>query len=246
MPPSAAIAQQLADYDKNRVTSTDALNSALAQYGVPEIRNTVSGLRTTIANTTNALNNVDPSVTGRTQGSLVTEAQRSKQVNNERAPIAQQLGSQTGALTQNQQDLNDALGQATTQATNQINDYNTGRSALQNEYDTTYKSEQDAATAAATKAEQDRQYQLAIKQATASSAKASTPNAAQLKTQVSTNIVDQFEKNKGKDGNVSNETWAAALNDFTAAGGTVREFWQRYGNYTNSKYNSSYAGYAAR
>jgi hypothetical protein len=66
---SATLARKLADYDANPVTSANALNEALGKYGVPEIRNTVSGLRTTVANTTNALNNVDPSVTGRTSGS---------------------------------------------------------------------------------------------------------------------------------------------------------------------------------
>jgi hypothetical protein len=71
--------------------------------GVPEIRNNVAGLRTTVANTTNALNNVDPSVTGRTSGSLVTEAQRQRLVNMERAPIASELQNESGNLnTQNQ------------------------------------------------------------------------------------------------------------------------------------------------
>lgn len=166
-PTSADLASQLATYDSKPVTSTDALNSALTQYGVPEIRNTVSGLRTTVANTTNALNNVDPSVTGRTQGSLVTEAQREKQVANESAPIAGQLKDQTGALGQNEQDLTDALGQANTQATNQVNDYNSGRTALQNEYTTAYQREQDAAAAqlaASQDAEKEREFNVSAAQ----------------------------------------------------------------------------------
>jgi hypothetical protein len=64
---SAALAAKLASYDATPVTSASALNEALGQFGVPEIRNTVSGLRTTVANTTNSLNAVDPSVTGRTR-----------------------------------------------------------------------------------------------------------------------------------------------------------------------------------
>lgn len=250
---SAAVAQQLANYDQNKVTSTDALNQALTQYGVPEIRNTVSGLRTTLANTQNAYNAVDPSVTGRTQGSLVTEAQRSKQVSNERAPIAGQIGDQSKALNQNQQDLTDALGQATTQATNKVNDYNTGRAALQSQYDTTYKREQDtlaasqaAAAAATAKSENDRNYQLAVRQANAKSANPAQVSPAQLKLQASQHIASQLASTAGKDSKVSNETWAAALNDFTSAGGTTREFWQNYGQYANPKYKSSYAGYAAR
>lgn len=159
---SATLAQQLSDYDKNKVTSTDALNSALTQYGVPEIRNTVSGLRTTLANTQNAYNAVDPSVTGRTQGSLVTEAQRSRQVANERAPIAGQISDQSKALGQNQQDLTDALGQAQTQATNKVNDYNAGRAALESQYTNAYTREQ----AASDLAEKQRESNLAAQNAT--------------------------------------------------------------------------------
>lgn len=140
---STAIANQIAEYDKNRKSSTDVLNQAMSQYGIPEIRSRVAGLRTTLSNTENALNNVDPSVTGRTQGSLVTEAQRQHQVADERAPIADQYGQQSRALATESANQSDALSAAKLLAENQINDYNTGRSALQSRYDTTYKREQD-------------------------------------------------------------------------------------------------------
>jgi acetyl/propionyl-CoA carboxylase alpha subunit len=203
---SAALAAQIADYDSKRVNSTDALNKALTTYGVPEIRNTVSGLRSTVANTTNALNQVDPSVTGRTSGSLVTEAQRSRIVNNERAPIAQQLQAQGGQLSDQQQALKDALDQATTTANNEVNDWTTGRSALQSQYDTEYKREQDSADAArqsAAAAESKRQFdmQLAASKASAGS-KAAKPSAAENKASLSNGIVSQFKKLTGKDGKV--------------------------------------------
>lgn len=153
---SGALAQQLASYDANRKNSVDVLNSAMSQYGVPEIRSRVAGLRTTLTNTENALNNVDPSVTGRTQGSLVTEAQRQKQVTNERAPIAQQYGQQQGALSNESASLTDSLNSAKTLADSQINDYNAGRTALQSEYDAKYQREQDATKLA----EQQRQFDI--------------------------------------------------------------------------------------
>jgi hypothetical protein len=155
---SATIAGQLADYDKNRVTSTAALNEALGTFGVPEIRKKVSDMRTTIANTSAALNKVDPSVTGRTSQSLVTEAQRAKMVNNERAPIAQNLSDENASYGQDNADLQDATGQATTAAANKVNDWTAGRANLQSEYDTTYGREQDAAktSAAAAAAEEAR------------------------------------------------------------------------------------------
>jgi hypothetical protein len=162
---SATLARKLADYDANPVTSANALNEALGKYGVPEIRNTVSGLRTTVANTTNSLNNVDPSVTGRTSGSLVTEAQRQRQVVNERTPIAQQLTSQTGALGTQEQTLRDAMGLATGEADRKVSDWTMGRQALSSQYDMTYKREQDAAARAAeaaASAEQQRQFNATL------------------------------------------------------------------------------------
>lgn len=250
MPASADIANQITAYDANKVTSTDALNKALAQFGVPEIRNTVSGLRTTLANTQSAYNNVDPSVTGRTQGSLVTEAQRQKQVSNERAPIAGQISDQSKALNDNQTALTDANSQATTLATNQVNDYNAGRAALQSQYDTTYAREQDTAKAEAARqaaaqaqANEDRNYSL-------SASKASTGTKASVgdtKAAVQQHVTQGLASSVGKDGHVSEETWAAALNDYQAAGlGNVRQFWQQYGRYVNGKYGNTYAGYAQR
>lgn len=235
---AADIAAQLATYDATPVTSTDALNTALGQYGVPEIRNTVSGLRTTIANTTNALNAVDPSVTGRTGGSLVTEAQRAAIVNNERAPIAQNLTDETGALSQNQQDLTDALGAATTDATNKVNDYNAGRANLESEYQDADKSEQDAA------ANQLAEQQLAASATKAAAVPAAT-TAAATKAAAVGHITQQLDSLKGGDGKVSEETWNGALNDAVAAGFTPEQFWQQYGQYVNKQYANTYAGYVS-
>lgn len=131
---SQALAKELADYDAKRKGSNDVLTEAMKSYGIPEIRSRVSGLRTTLSNTENALNAVDPSVTGRTQGSLVTEAQRQRQVVNERAPIAQQYGQQSQALATESANQGDALQAAKLLAENQINDYTTGRQSLSDRY----------------------------------------------------------------------------------------------------------------
>jgi acetyl/propionyl-CoA carboxylase alpha subunit len=257
MATSAELAAKIADSDAHRVTSVDATNEALAQYGVPEIRKNVAAMRTTVANTQNSLNAVDPSVTGRTSQSLVTEAQRQKQVANERAPIAEQLQGQNQALGQQSQDLNDATSQATVQATNRVNDWQTGRQALQQQYDNTYKAEQDSIAAqiareqaARAQANEDRNYALSVQSASSRSsggggggAKASP---ADVKLAVAQHVAQGLSSSVGKDGKVSNETWAAALNDAVSAGFTVREFWQKYGQFVNTKYKSSYAGYVNR
>ncbi|MEO5499467.1 MAG: hypothetical protein ABIR46_03135 [Candidatus Saccharimonadales bacterium] len=134
MQASADIAKQLQDYDSTRKNSVDVLNEAMGKFGVPEIRSRVSGLRTTLSNTENALNAVDPSVTGRTQGSLVTEAQRQRQVSNERAPITEQYGQQSRALGNESANLSDQLGAAQLLASQTVSDYDRGRSALSDRY----------------------------------------------------------------------------------------------------------------
>lgn len=211
---SATLAGKLQAYDATPVTATDALNSAMAQYGIPEIRNTVSGLRTTLANTTSAYNNVDPSVTGRTQGSLVTEAQRHKQVTNEQAPIADQLKTQTGALGDATTNLSDAMGQATTAASNKVNDYNSGRAALQAEYDMANKREQDAAATALEQQKMAEQVREANMSA-ASKAASSTDSAAGYKVGKYSSGNYHFV---GPNGDTNMYQYAAAMNGGDAGG----------------------------
>jgi hypothetical protein len=236
---SATIARQLADYDAKRVTSTDAMNQALAQYGVPEIRNTVSGLRTTLANTTNALNSVDPSVTGRTQGSLVTEAQRQRQVARERAPIAGQLDSQGKQLGDAQTNLNDALGQATTLATNRVNDWNAGRQALQGQYDNTYKREQDTLAQQLAQEQMRRDQTNGDRQFALQSMKASSGggggNQSMSKQQVTAAIRQGLESVKGRDNHVAPADLARAHSDWLNSGLSDKDFWAAFQGYWNPK-----------
>lgn len=158
---SQQLATQLAQYDANRKGSADVLNEAMGKYGVPEIRSRVSGLRTTLTNTENALNAVDPSVTGRTQGSLVTEAQRSKQVANERAPIAEQYGAFSRSLADTQSNLSDQERAAQLLAQGQLNDYEAGRSALSSRYTLALDRENEQRR----REEADRAYQLQVQEA---------------------------------------------------------------------------------
>lgn len=141
---SATLAKQIQDYDATKRNSLDVLNEALGKYGVPEIRTRVSGLRSTLSNTERALDAVDPSVTGRTQGSNVTEAQRQRQVANERAPIMDQYGDISNSLSNESRNLSEQEQAARMVAEASITDWNTGRTALRDRYDTTYQREQDA------------------------------------------------------------------------------------------------------
>lgn len=192
MATAAELATKLAAYDSGKRSSADILNEAMTSYGVPEIRSRVAGLRTTLGNTEAALNAVDPSVTGRTSRSLVTEAQRQRIVANERQPLAQQYSSQSGALTTESANLNDQQSAAKLLAEQKINDYTTGRNALQSQYDIAYTAEQNAKAqemARQQAAEQRRQYDLSLaeqkRQAniSASSARSSREGSTPTKSQ---------------------------------------------------------------
>lgn len=147
--------QDIQNFDASRANPTDVLSQAEGKYNVGQSRQRLVGLRSAIMGTEGALNAVDPSVTGRTSNSLVTEAQRSKMVANERAPIAEQYSQQQGALGNENSNYSDLQGQASKEAQLRLTGDDTKRSALQSLYDNLYKREQDAI--AKQQAEQARQ-----------------------------------------------------------------------------------------
>jgi hypothetical protein len=214
---TASIAAQIAEYDKTRKSSNDVLNDAMTKYGIPEIRSRVSGLRTTLSNTENALNAVDPSVTGRTSRSLVTEAQRQAQVNNERAPIAEQYGQQSRALSTESANQNDALQAAKLLAENQINDYNTGRQALTSRYDIANSQEMERRR----REEADRTFRLQESEAKRAAAALAGYNigggggGASAPAAASTDLVQQKAFNDAYT-RLNNESDAAVISDIRA------------------------------
>lgn len=101
-----------------------------------------------------------------------------------------------------------------------------------------------AQNAASLAAYRNAQLQLGYARLAQSGARSGQPTAAQMRQAVIGHIQDQFVNLRGKDGKVSNETWAGALNDAAAVGIKPQDFWQQYGQYVNRKYANSYAGYS--
>lgn len=134
------------------------LSNQRQQLGVDNAQQTVTGLRGAINNTTKLLQQVAPSVMGRTGNSLVTNAQAQRQIQNEQAPISQNLSQQTSDYNQSQQDLDKLQQQAQLAASGIYQGQQDKLSYAQNLYNTLYQKEQDAAAAA--KAEADRQEQI--------------------------------------------------------------------------------------
>lgn len=113
---SATINKQLEEFRATRANPLDVYNKQQEELGVGDVRTRVKSLRESILNTENLLNNVDSSVTGRTQGSLVTEAQRQRLAQLESKPIYGQLNKLQGNYQQETADFNELMGQASQRA----------------------------------------------------------------------------------------------------------------------------------
>lgn len=144
---------QAASQDPNSI-----LSNQRQQLGVDNAQQTVTGLRGAINNTTKLLKQVAPSVMGRTASSLVNNAQATKQIQNEQAPISQNLAEQGTEYNQASQDLGQLQDRAREAASGIYQGQQDKLSYAQNLYNTLYKKEQDAAAAA--RAEADRQEQI--------------------------------------------------------------------------------------
>lgn len=179
--------QALAQLQQTQATAynpNDILANRRQELGVNAAQDTVTGLRGAINNSTKLLSQVAPSVMGRTQDSLVTNAQAGRIIQNEQAPIAQNLTTQGTQYNQANEDLGRLEGQAGEQAQAYERGQNDRISYAQNLYNTLYQREQDAQQAQ--QAELDRQEQIrrfntqAIAQRSAASASAAGPSTFNL------------------------------------------------------------------
>lgn len=155
-------------------TPDQIAESANKALGVDTAQQQVSGLRGAIARTSGLLQQVAPSVYGRTQNSLVTNAQATKQIGNEQAPIATQLDKENQDYSGASQDYQTLLNQANQRASNALQGQNTQLSYLQQLYQNMQAQEQaqrDEAFRQAQLAEQRRQADLQASTARATAAK---------------------------------------------------------------------------
>jgi len=194
---SATLQKQMQDYSASMQNPLDLYNKATTDLGVNDVRNNVNTLRNSVLNTENLLNGVDASVTGRTQGSLVTEAQRQRLVNLERQPIAQQFSKLQGAYQNEDASLRDLMGRASEQA-------NLGYQGQQQKYNS-LKDLYSAATAREAEqrrqqeadrafALQQQQFEEQKRQALAAASRSSAVSAASQPTRDEYNVsLDQIE-----------------------------------------------------
>jgi hypothetical protein len=104
--------QQLQQFQSSRQPAQNYYQQAQQELGVGASQQRAQELRGLIRGTEQALRGVESSVSGRTQGSLVTEAQRGRLANLERQPIAEQFREQQGALSEEETIRQQLLGEA--------------------------------------------------------------------------------------------------------------------------------------
>lgn len=245
----ATLSQQITALDQG-YNPTDTYNKITTQLGIPDARTRVAALQSNLVDTSNAIKAVDPNVTARTSGALVTEAQRGRLVNMEKAPLTDTYNSENQAFgTQNNQ-LQDLTSQATQQAGLAQTNYTTKRQSLADQLSTALKQQQDAQA----KAESDRQYALqqqaaqqakinadrsyALQQQQQQQAAAKAAEAAPKapsQQQVSAAIRNGLNSVRGRDGYVSPNDYAKAYSDWVGAGFNASQFDKAFGDLMNPK-----------
>lgn len=169
--------KNLQDWQASRKNPVDLLNEATSALGIPEVRTRVSSLRKSLLDTENLLSGVEGSVKGRTQGSLVTEAQRQRLTALEREPIAGQLGKFQGAYGMETGNLNDLMGEASQQVTLGIEGQKMQGEKFQTELDRSkgsYERALELEKMRRQKEEADRAHALAVKEANRKAAEGAT------------------------------------------------------------------------
>lgn len=136
--------KELQTFQGNRKSAGDYYTAAQQELGAGSAQQRANEMRGLIRNTETALKGVDASVSGRTQGSLVTEAQRARLANLERQPLAEQLGGLQSGYSDEMANYRDLVSQAGTKAGLQYQSDQDRLAALEGNYQRLFGQEQAA------------------------------------------------------------------------------------------------------
>lgn len=231
-----ALASQIQQLDAG-YNPTQEYNNALSKLGVSDARTRVQGLRTAMLDNENLLNNVEGSVTGRTQNSLVTEAQRQRLVSTEKQPLAE-VGAKIG---RNYNDANsgltDLLKQADVQTGLASDTYKTKRQSLADQLSLAQKAQAD--TENKRRYEQDRQDALKPRYTSSGGGGGGRAAAAVDPASEFLNYLANQFKASGGAGNakVSRQTQDSWANAWFDQMGVSQPNRQQYWNLFNKQYN---------
>lgn len=164
---------ELRAFQGSRRKSQDVLRESEERLGLPSASQRQAGLRAAITNTENLIRSVEPSVSGRTSGSLVTEAQKTRLVGQERAPLDDSFREQSRAFEGETANINELKRQSLTDAQLALAEDETKERTLSGLYEALYKREQDEVARQERErlfAEQQRQFNEQQRAARAASA----------------------------------------------------------------------------
>lgn len=134
--------QELNQFRSTRRPAQDYYSQAQQELGTGAAQQRAQELRGLIRGTEQALRGVESSVAGRTQGSLVSESQRSALANLERKPLGEQFREQQGALSEQDALYQNLLGEAGRRAGFAYQSDADRESALQQQYNTLFTREE--------------------------------------------------------------------------------------------------------
>lgn len=135
---------QYEQYQKNRTRPEDYIKKYSSELGVDSTRQSVADARAAINATQGVIRATPDSVAGRTSGSLVTDAQRNRLVQNELAPLNEALSGQKDTYGELRGNLSDLLEEAGMRSTAAYRADETQATTLKDLYDATFKAEQEA------------------------------------------------------------------------------------------------------
>lgn len=165
---SSQALQNLQQFSSAAQSPQQLISGANQSLGVDAAQQQVSGLQKAIGQTTNLLNQVAPSVMGRTANSLVTSGQANNQIAQQSAPIQTNLQNDTSAYNQ----ANTDYANKEQQAQQLVNAEQTGQSNqqsyLQGIYNDLYTAEQNQAQQAEAQREFNTSQANALKSASGS------------------------------------------------------------------------------
>lgn len=232
--------QALQDYNSftsGMQTPQSIVQGADQSTGVTGAQQQVSGLRQAITNTTNLLNQVAPSVYGKTQNSLVTNAQATGQIAAQDAPIQTKLSGLNTSEGNASSDLTSAENNASTLAGAEQTGQTAQQTALMDLYKTLSSNETNSSQAQeairefnASNAIAQQNANTSASSAASSAAKSATPTATQ--GDIATSRGDLIKSAAG-DGYVSPQAYAQIALQWANAGYSLKDFNTNFAKYKN-------------
>jgi hypothetical protein len=203
---SADALKQMQEFSSNRKSLSDIYSGAQQELGVSDAQKRANELKQLTTSTENLIRGVDPSVTGRLQGGLATEAQRQRLVAMETAPLSDLYRTQTGAYETAQSDYNDLYNKANTLASTKYQGDSDKYNSLKDIYGTLTAKEQ----ADEDKRRWEAQMAESKRQASLSSAYAS-PSFNQNSTKTTGGAMSEQRKDGGFNFTINGKPVSAAM-----------------------------------